>query len=108
MNHFWGNLFESFKERRNVVIFFWGLAALPLVILAGAGGYVLFQALNLAANWPLTLPELFLLLVILVWRGLRRARERRLNRYKNSPLSRDELAKARSKLKMKSTCNFKS
>ena len=108
MNYFWGNLFESFKERRNVVIFFWGLAVLPALILVGALGYSLFHALNLAQNWPLTLPGIFLLLVILVWRGIRRERARRLHRYKISPLSRDELAKARSKLKTNSTYKFKS
>lgn len=107
MNYFWGNLFERWKERQNAGLFFWGLALLPVLILAGAGAYALYQVLNLAVNWPLLLPVGFLLLVLLIWRGIRREQAWRKRRYKMSPLSRDELAKARSKLKTHSVNRIK-
>ena len=52
---------------------------------------------------PDALPGGGVFLLVWVVLGIRRMRARRLDRYKSSPLSRDELSKARSKLKMKST-----
>jgi hypothetical protein len=99
MNGFWDNVFEYVKERRNVAVFFGTLAVFGgLLLLATVFG-------NLQQAWPMILPGVGILLLALIWRGIQQIRARRLNRYKTSPLSRDELAKARSKLRTKS--NFK-
>ncbi|HZI32036.1 MAG TPA: hypothetical protein VFF11_06825 [Candidatus Binatia bacterium] len=100
MNYFWSNVFEYFKDRRLGAVFF---AALAMVI-----GLILLGAVfgNFQQAWPIIFTGLGILLLVLIWRGIRRARSFRSNRYKPSALSRDELAKARSKLKTKPT--FKS
>ena len=43
-------------------------------------------------------PAAGMVVVGFVWTGVRRARARSRNRYRSSPLSRDEIAKARAKL----------
>ena len=103
MNYFWGNIFEYFKDRRLGSVFFGTLAVVLGVLVLVA---VFFQ--NLLHEWPVVLTAIGLVLVALIWRGFREMRARRLNRYKSSPLSRDEKAKARSKLKTNSTYKFKS
>jgi hypothetical protein len=95
---FWSNLFESVKERRNVMVFFGTLVVLPGIILLAVFAYYAFEAFNLADNWPIPAAGFGLILAALIWRGLRQRRARKLNRYKILPLSRDELTKARSKL----------
>lgn len=99
MNNFWGNVFDHFKERRLGAVFFGSLAVVIGVLLLGNA----FGGLNLQQDWPVILLGIGLLLLALIWRGIRQARARRVNRYKSSPLARDELAKARSKLTMKPT-----
>ena len=103
MDHFWTNLFDYVKERRNAMFFFGTLMFFFLFILVGALACQLSEAINLAENWPLLLPGIFLILIAFIWRGIRQRRLERLNRYKTSPLSRDELAKARSKLTTRQT-----
>ena len=103
MNYFWGNLFDYFKERRLGAVFF---GTLLVFIAAMVGGVMVYQTaggFNLLQYWPFALVGTGLLLLALIWRGIRQTRTRRLNRYKSSPLSRDERAKARSKLKTKPT-----
>ena len=98
---FWSNLFESVKERRNVMIFFGTLVVLPgMILLAFFAGYAI-EAFNLEHNWPIPAAGLGLISAALIWRGIRQRRARKLNRYKILPLSRDELTKARSKLATK-------
>jgi hypothetical protein len=99
------NWFDYFKDRRFVPIFFITLVVLfagPLVI-----GIILQVAVScdLLKYWPFAAAVTGVCLLILIGRGIAQARARRLNRYKSSPLSRDELAKARSKLTTKP--NFK-
>jgi hypothetical protein len=101
VNYFWTNLFEYAKERRNAMLFLVSFALLPLVLLLGFFGWQAAAALDLAAHWPLALPGIGLIAFALARfrvRKQRLRRLRRLNRYKSSPLSRDEKAKARSKL----------
>jgi cobalamin synthase len=93
MNYFWGNVFEYFKDRRLGSVFF-GSLALVLVMLALVSAF--YQ--TLLEHWQIALSAIGLLLLALIWRGFRLVRMMRLNRYKSSPLSRDELRKARSKL----------
>lgn len=98
MDHFWINVFEYFKDRRGPKVFVY-----TLIVFAGLfiGGSILYEAIGpdnfqacLTYSWP------FVALVILarVARGILQARARWRDRYKSSPLSRDELNKARSKL----------
>jgi hypothetical protein len=98
MNYFWGNIFEYFKDRRLGSVFFGTLAAVfGLLVLVA----VFYQ--NLLREWPVVLAAIGPVLLALIWRGFRQMRAMRLNRYKSSPLSRDEKTKARSKLITKST-----
>jgi hypothetical protein len=101
MDYFWGNLFEYFKERRTAGVFFGTLMVFLGAIILGVIIYQSTDVSHWLSDWPLILPGLVLLLSALLWRWFRRRRARRLNRYKSSPLSRDEWAKARSKLAKK-------
>jgi cobalamin biosynthesis protein CobD/CbiB len=100
MDYFWGNLFEYFRERRTSGLFFGTL----LAFLGGAIVWgIFYEATNgcpwLMDHWPALLAGLGVLLAACLVRSFRRARRaRRLNRYKSTPLSRDEWVKARSKL----------
>lgn len=98
MNYFWGNIFEYFKDRRLGSVFFCTLAV-TLVVLVLVAAFYQF----LLQNWRIVLLGISPLLLVLIWRGIRQMRTRHLNRYKSSPLSRDEKAKARSKLITKPT-----
>jgi hypothetical protein len=98
VNYFWTNLFEYAKERRNAMLFLVSFALLPLVLLLGFFGWKAAAALDLAAHWPLALPGIGLIAFALARFRVRQRRLRRLNRYKSTPLSRDEKTKARSKL----------
>jgi hypothetical protein len=98
VNYFWSNLFEYAKERRNAMLFLVSFALLPLVLVLGFFAWKAAVALDLAAHWPLALPGIGLIALLLVRLRLRKQRLRRLNRYKSTPLSRDEKTKARSKL----------
>lgn len=98
MNYFWGNVFEYFKERRYAAVFFGTLAALVGTIALGALLIELIYAYDMERYLIYALPGLALLFSALLGRSLAQARARRRDRYKISPLSRDELTKARSKL----------
>jgi purine-cytosine permease-like protein len=103
MNFFWSNVFEHFKDRRFAAVFFGTLAAFFGAMIVGAILYQVICAYELQGYLPDALPGGGVFLLVWVVLGIRRMRARRLDRYKSSPLSRDELSKARSKLKMKST-----
>jgi len=96
MNSFWNNLYDWSKDRRYAALFlvtfiiFLGLA-IPGVIL-----YLNAKTLSLRPGYAV--PGTCGLVVTLTWTAIRRVRRRRRHRSAFSPLSRDELAKARSKL----------
>jgi hypothetical protein len=98
MSFFWGNVFEYFKDRRYAAVFFGTLMILIGVLAAGGILYQVADNFHLLEEWPYMLPGIGLALVGLIGRAYFRMRAHRLNRYKSTPLSRDELAKARSKL----------
>ena len=98
MNYFWGNVFEYFKDRRLGSVFFGTLAVVLAILVLVAAFYK-----YLLENWQIVLSVIGLLLLALIWQGFRQMRMMRLNRYKSSPLSRDEKVKARSKLKTQPT-----
>ena len=100
MNFFWNYFFESAKERRNANVC---VCTITVFIAGGVAGCQLIEAFDLLRYLPLFLSGAGLLLAALIWRGFRQMRARRLDRYKSSPLSRDELAKARSKLRKQAT-----
>lgn len=99
MHPFWSNIYDDVKDRRYGTLFFATLLiSLGLVSIIGA------LSVNLDAEafkeFCLCLgPGLSLLIAALVWRWIRAARRNRGERLKHCNLSRDELAKARSKLK---------
>jgi cobalamin biosynthesis protein CobD/CbiB len=101
MNFFWDNVFEYFKERRLAALFFGTLGIFFAGLLLLTVFYQTTSGLDWLSDWPLVVPGLALLLAALIWRAIRLTRMRKLNRYQSSPLSRDELAKARSKLRRK-------
>ncbi|HEX3626226.1 MAG TPA: hypothetical protein VH280_12450 [Verrucomicrobiae bacterium] len=112
MDHFWTNIYDDAKDRRYGTLFVAALfVGTPLIILAvfltcetfavfmeflsGLPELSPFQAVCLAllAGLALTAMGLFW------WRWIRIGRKVRQNRLQLSRLSRDELMKARSKLK---------
>jgi hypothetical protein len=78
MNSFWGNLYDTFKDRRYGVLFLVSLCALVLS--------------------PILLPVMGLYVLARGWSAFRLAQANRRNKLRYSPLSRDELRVARSKL----------
>ena len=98
MNFFWGNVFEYFKDRRGAAIFFATLLALFGALIVGSILYHIICAYNLQDYLVYSLPGVAVILMAWIGSSIARARVRRRNRYKCSPLSRDELSKARSKL----------
>jgi len=95
MNHFWASLFEHLKGcGQNATLF--------LVALAGVVGLVVVAAIivqsELRQYFVAALPWLGIFLVVWICQVIRRARARRRERLWRSPLSEDELSKARCKL----------
>jgi hypothetical protein len=103
MNSFWGNVFEYFNDRRVAAVFFGTLMALGALLIVGLILYQVIFAYELQDYIFYSLPGAVLILSAWVGHCVARARARRLDRYKSSPLSRDELVKARSKLITKPT-----
>jgi len=89
MNYFWGNIFEYFNDRRVAGVFFRTLLILIVLLVAG----LLFHEFLVYV-----LPVVAGIFLIRFGVAIARAWARRRDRYKSSPLSRDELSKARSKL----------
>jgi hypothetical protein len=98
MNSFWDKFYDPAKDKRyGTLAFFSLLAVIGLVALLGwifsMTGPADFQEIVLPA-----LAGLAILVVVLGWRGIRRAQKQRQEFLKCARLSRDEMAKARSKL----------
>jgi hypothetical protein len=100
--YFWGNTFEYFKDRRIAGVFFGSLMAIGGLIFAGFIAAQIFVACNLQDYLGYIVPGcagiFALLFAVWIIRARRRMLARRKDRYKISPMSRDELNKARSKL----------
>jgi hypothetical protein len=78
MNSSWGSLYDTYKDRRYGVLFLVTLGALVLL--------------------PILLPVMGLYVLAWGWSAFCLARANQRNKLRYSPLSRDELRKARSKL----------
>lgn len=98
MNYFWGNVFDYFKDRRVAAVFFGTLMALGGLLIVGLILYQIICAYELKKYMVYFLPGVALFFLAWTGRSIARARARRQARYETSPLSRDELDKARSKL----------
>jgi hypothetical protein len=95
MSPFWSSLFEHLKGcGRNATLFMFALAGFLVFLLLAAA--VLEKGLHRYVA-P-ALPWICLAVAILAWARMRRERARRRQRLPHSPLSRDELRVARSKL----------
>lgn len=101
MDFFWSNIFEYFKERRYASVFFSSLAISITLLALAAMSYQAIDGSHLLEYWTYMLPGIGLIFVALIGWVFLRIRASRSNRYKSSPLSRDEIIKARSKLKTK-------
>jgi hypothetical protein len=95
MNHFWASLFDHLKGCGQH-------ATLFLVALAGVVGLVVVAVIIVESEFRQyfigALPWLGIFLVVWICQAIRRARARRRARLLQSPLSEDELSKARCKL----------
>jgi biotin transporter BioY len=103
MNSIWGNLYDKSKDRRYGVLFFSSLigvlvAFLLGVLLCNIFGGIDFGRFDLQSHFLELAPGIIILMVALVWKGVRRARAQRGKRFRREELSRDEIRKARSKL----------
>jgi hypothetical protein len=99
MDPFWNNLYDEDKDRRYGKLFFTAfLVLIGIIVILGC----LTENLGADAFHDICLevgPVLGLVIAIFGWRWIRAAHRNRQGHLKYSSLSRDELAKARSKLK---------
>jgi hypothetical protein len=84
-------MFDYFKDRRFAPVFIVTILVLVMTIL-------LLKDVPLGFQMECLLPGVSMVMVAITLREIRRIRAARRNRYKSSPLSRDEKVKARSKL----------
>ena len=94
----WSDVFEYFKDRRGPAVFLVALFLFFVVMLIGVSVFHGVSLEDLKQHWLFILTSALGLLAAIIWAALREVRARARNRYKSSPLSRDELRKARSKL----------
>jgi hypothetical protein len=99
MNPFWNNLYDDAKDRRYGTLFF-----TVFLVLLGVVVLAFFLRANLDDEELREIcfglgPALGMVTAAFLWRWIRAARRNRREHLKYSSLSRDELAKARSKLK---------
>ena len=99
MKSFWQESYDGDKDRRYGLLFFAALLASPLAVALGALVYAIAGADTFPKFILPALPGIGFLLTALIWRAVRRARRNRSIRLKYASLSREEMLKARSKLK---------
>jgi len=102
---FWANLLEHFKSRSAwlfmpALLVFFAIILLPqfLSALFSEIGFFNFDSEKILRVLLWVMPVIVVLLVAGIATMIRRRRTRRPKRYEISPLSRDEMRKARSKL----------
>ena len=99
MNSIWNNLYDCVKDRRYGTFFFISLVVFLGAFIFGAMIYSITNAKNMLEFFMPALPGIGILFAALIWRIIRRARARWREQLKYPPLSRDEIRKARSKLR---------
>jgi hypothetical protein len=104
MHPFWDNLYDDLKDRRYGMLFFGSLLAV-LLSLGVLGALDAAWGTHYGPEILIALvPGIIILIIVWIWRWVR-GRKQREEAMKYANLSRDELAKARSKLKRQ--MNFK-
>lgn len=99
MNSFWTNAYNDAKDRRYARLFFVTLLlALPMMAVFALLGANLSSS-EMQTVCEVTLPAIILIMALVCWRWIHIERKYARERLKCSALSRDELAKARLKLK---------
>lgn len=99
MNPLWNSLYDKFKDRRYGALFLSSiLACIGLLLAAAVIGAILREA-RLEKHFLEVLAGLGLLVLLRMGVTFRRTRKRNRERLRRDPLSRDELGRARSKLK---------
>ena len=104
MHPFWDNLYDDLKDRRYGMLFFGTLLVVIGLLCLGAFTGILMSTQYGPGIMMAVVPGIIIFMVVLVWRWVR-GRKHREEAMKYANLSRDELAKARSKLKRQ--MNFK-
>lgn len=101
MNSFWNNVYDDAKDRRYGALFFITLLGCFLSLFIGALVAAIKQSDFFDEYGQVLLLVGAILALLLIWSVIKwgRARKWRKEHIKYSRLSRDELAKARSKLK---------
>ena len=99
MNPFWNNAYDNDKDRHYGTLFF-------VTLLLVLGTVLIFGLLTTSMNsyqlqdvCIVALPVVILAIILFCWRWIHVERKKQKDRQKYASLSRDELAKARSKLK---------
>lgn len=99
MKPIWEEFYDSTKDRRYGLLFFSALLMFLGVAALGGMTYAIAGADTFGEAVHSMLPAVGIFLVVLNWQLISRARRRREEKLKFDALSRDELAKARSKLR---------
>ena len=99
MKSFWKESYDGNKDRRYGMLFLGTLLGFLGAVALGGMVYGIIGADNFQNYVVPTLPGFALLLIALIWQSTRRAWKRQREKLKNAELSRDELLKARSKLR---------
>jgi hypothetical protein len=99
MKSFWQDCYDSAKDRRYGMLFLGALVGFLGAVVLGGIIYATIGADNFRKYVVPGLPGVAVILVASGWVSARRARKRRREQLQNASLSRDELAKARSKLR---------
>jgi len=98
MNSFWSNLYDQYRDRRYAALFLAILVIFLGLSILGVALYLHTSPLDWSEGFVAVCFGVGVFVAALVWRAIRSARARRRNLPTSSPLSRDELSKARSKL----------
>lgn len=99
MKSFLAESYDGDKDRRYGMLFLGALFGFVGAVVLGGIIYEVIGADNFKNYVVPALPGVVILVAVVIWRSVRRAWKQRQEQLKNAALSRDELAKARSKLR---------
>jgi hypothetical protein len=101
MKSFWEEIYDSAKDRRYGFLFFATLLVFFGAVILGGVAYAIMGENGFQQFVVPALPGIGIFFIAFSYWRIRRMRKRRQERLKYATLSRDELAKARSKLRNK-------
>ncbi|MGA2240682.1 MAG: hypothetical protein ABSH11_01395 [Verrucomicrobiota bacterium] len=99
MNSFWNNLYDNFKDRRYGALFLSTILAFFGLLISGVIISAILREFGMQEYFLEALPGIGILGLAWAFLKFRRAQAERKKRLSHSPLSRDELRAARSKLR---------